>query len=136
MNMKLNIRTEKVINVSDWDDFVKENYSGRPYDFQQQDGCKYRGNFYLTVPDKAEDYDGKLSADVDADDYNSEYPTGVSFADWLARDPKEPLLNQTYEWELELFWQRDFYPNIQMIANDLHERGLLEAGKYTINIDW
>ena len=29
-----------------------------------------------------------------------------------------------------------FYPNFQMIANDLHEKGLLPAGEYSIDIDW
>jgi len=27
-------------------------------------------------------------------------------------------------------------PNIQRVANDLHTKGLLEAGKYIIDIDW
>ena len=35
--------TEKrVIDDTDWDDFVKSVYK-RPYKFQQQDGCKSRG---------------------------------------------------------------------------------------------
>ena len=80
---------------------------------------------------------------------------GVKFNVWLARDPKAPL-NPTDEelkscsyyfngdkekWKndpshIELFWQRNFYPSIYMVANDLYEKGLIEKGDYTINIDW
>lgn len=64
---------------------------------------------------------------------------GVSFAAWLARDPKQPLKTAD-KWDqghgLELFWERNFYPDVSMVANDLHARGLLPAGKYTIIIDW
>lgn len=61
---------------------------------------------------------------------------GVSFAAWLARDPKQPILNQTQDYELRLFWHRNFFPDIQVVANDLHNKGLIEAGDYIINIDW
>lgn len=47
----LNIQTKKVIEVDDWNEFVKEFY-GKPYNFQQQDGCKDRGVFHLEVPSK------------------------------------------------------------------------------------
>jgi hypothetical protein len=35
-----------------------------------------------------------------------------------------------------MWWDRNFYPNLQMVANDLHEKGLLAAGDYIISIDW
>lgn len=131
--MKLKIKTEKVIEESDWNDLVKETY-GRPYNFQQQNGCQDRGNFYLTVPDDAEDFEN----DDVPEEVNHE-EMGVSFKAWLERDPKQKL-NSEDEWDrehgLSLWWERNFYPNIQMVANDLHEKGLLEAGDYTINIDW
>lgn len=56
---------------------------------------------------------------------------GVKFDVWLARD-----INETVGGYTELFWDRNFYPNIQAVANDLHKRGLIEAGQYTIKIDW
>lgn len=37
----MNIKTIKQIDVSDWDALVTKTY-GRPYSFQQQDGCKER----------------------------------------------------------------------------------------------
>ena len=61
---------------------------------------------------------------------------GVKFETWLKRDPKQPLKNQQYDWELGMFWERNFYPDIDTLANDLHKKGLLEAGEYAINIDW
>ncbi len=40
------------------------------------------------------------------------------------------------DWEINLFCERNFYPDLHTIANDLYERGLIEAGEYVINIDW
>lgn len=122
-----------MIYDSDWDSLVKETY-GRPYCFQQQDDCKPRGVHKLTVPDYASDY----SNDIVPEEVN--HPEmGVSFKAWLERDPKKLLDNDdpyNDESSLQLWWERNFYPDVQMIANDLHARGLLEAGDYVINIDW
>jgi hypothetical protein len=35
-----------------------------------------------------------------------------------------------------MWWERNFYPDIQIVANDLHSKDLLEAGTYIIEIDW
>jgi len=127
----MKIRTEKVIDVSDWDALVEKTY-GKPYSFQQQDGCQERGNFYLAVPEPSEDYENdSLPEEVNHEEM------GVSFKAWLNRDPKTPLASEREDdFSIRLWWERNFYPNIQMIANDLHAKGLLEAGDYTINIDW
>ena len=83
---------------------------------------------------------------------------GVKFDVWLKRDPnaplnptKEELKNCNYYWgksekderewkndksHIRLFWERNFYPNVQTVANDLYEKGLIEAGNYSIKIDW
>ncbi len=128
----LKVKSVQMIEVQDWDGLVEETY-GRPYSFQQQDGCKDRGTFDLTVPEECED------SDVDSipDKVNGR-EMGVSFKAWLARDPKEwngdPEDNS--EWCIRMFWERNFYPDVQLIANDLHTKGLLPAGKYIINIDW
>ncbi len=61
---------------------------------------------------------------------------GVSFAAWLARDPKEWNGDPKDRSYLDMFWERNFYPDIQMVANDLHAKGLLPAGDYLIDIDW
>jgi len=128
----MKIRTEKVIDLQEWDKVVRETY-GRPYSFQQQGGCKDRGNFYLTVPNEAEDYEEETVIEkVNGPEM------GVSFAAWLARDPKQKLSDpdDQYDFSLTLWWERNFYPDVQMVANDLHEKGLLEAGDYSICIDW
>jgi hypothetical protein len=123
----------QTIDVSDFDDLVTATY-GRPYNFQQQDGCKARGTFDITVPDEAYDFENDtIPEEVNGDEM------GVSFAAWLARDPKQKLDTED-KWDrehgLDLFWARNFYPDVQMIANDLHAKGLFPAGEYVIDIDW
>ena len=130
----MKIKTIQSISVQDWDDFVEKTY-GRIYSLQQQDGCKERGVEYITVPcDGAYDYENdSIPEEVNGDEM------GVSFAAWLARDPKQPL-DSNDEWDrnrgIDLFWCRNFYPSIDMLANDLHVKGLLPAGEYQIVIDW
>lgn len=126
----LRTRTEQVIDVRDWDQLVMDTY-GRHYSFQQQDGCKERQRVYIKVPCSEFDFDAEEIPEV----VNHE-EMGVSFKSWLARDPKQPLKNQKYDFELELWWRRNFYPDVQMIANDLHAKGIIPAGEYTIDIDW
>ncbi len=132
----LNYRNEKVIDVSDLDDLVVETY-GRPYRFQQQDGCKERQRVRVTVPDHDYDYENDTIPEV----VNGE-EMGVSFKAWLERDPKQ-LLNEIRDksWDdglhsLQLFWERSFYPDVQMVLNDLYSKGLIEAGNYSIDLDW
>jgi hypothetical protein len=130
------IKTVQMIEVDDWDALVVKTY-GRPYSFQQQDGCKPRGTFNLCVPEEAaEEYD--YENDIIPEEVNGN-EMGVSFKAWLARDPNQKLATED-EWErnhgLDFFWTRNFYPAIEMVANDLHSKGLLPAGEYIINIDW
>lgn len=134
----MKISTVHSIDVQDFDKLVKETY-GRPYMFQQQDGCKPRGVHKFTVPcENPEDYENETIPEK-----VNGYIRGVSFAAWLARDPKQPLKfkdewDETFDfsWRLDLCWERNFYPSLDMIVNDLHERGLLPAGKYQMVIDW
>ena len=126
----MKIRTEKIIEVDDWDTLVKQTY-GRPYSFQQQDGCKERGIVRISVPDEPDDYESDIVPEI----VNHE-EMGVSFSAWLKRDPKAPMADGSADYSLELWWDRNFYPDIQMVVNDLHAKGLLEAGDYIINIDW
>lgn len=121
---------EQVVEVQEWDAVVQETY-GRPYGFQQQDGCKERGIFRITIPDEAEDFERDIVPEIVNHD-----EMGVTFSAWLKRDPKTPLGNEKSKLSLDLWWERNFYPNIQMIANDLCERGIIEKGDYIIEIDW
>jgi len=125
----LNTRNVKLIDLSDWDNLVKSTY-GRPYSFQQQDGCKSRGTEELEVPcTDWHDYEN----DTVPEEVNHE-DQGVSFKAWLERDPDKAIGENT--WETKMWWGRNFYPSVDMIANDLHARGLIEAGDYAIDIDW
>lgn len=128
----LRTRNEKVINVGDWDNLVKETY-GKSYNFQQQDGCKERQRVRITIPDEPYDFEN----DTVPEEVNHEN-MGVSFKAWLARDPNQKIPNpHSFEYNgTGLWWERNFYPDVQMIANDLHEKGLIEAGEYVIDIDW
>lgn len=149
----LKIQKRNVIEVSDWNDLVSQTY-GRPYNFQQQDGCKSRGiETISTYDDCLEDFENDSIPEV----INGKV-MGVSFKAWLERDPKAPLnctereaKDCNYYWgetkqdlkiwqedkgHISMFWQRNFYPNVNMIAKDLCSKGLLEAGEYDIKIDW
>jgi len=119
-----------VIDLSDWDDLVIATYN-RPYSFQQQDGCQERGMAYFDVPGGADDFEN----DTVPEEINGE-EMGVSFAAWLARDPKEWNGDPSDSNFISMFWERNFYPNLQMVANDLHSKGLIPAGEYAIRIDW
>ena len=118
-----------MIEVGDWDALVEKTY-GRPYSFQQQDGCKGQGIFRITIPSIPNDFvEDSIAEEVNGTEM------GVSFKAWLSRDPKniDPFGN---EWRNNIFWERNFYPDAQMVANDLFERGLIPKGEYIINIDW
>jgi hypothetical protein len=128
-------RTEQVIDVGDWDQLVIDSY-GKPYSFQQQDGCKERQRVKIKIPDQAYDYENDTVPEI----VNHE-DMGVSFKAWLERDPKQLLNELRPDWDdgvnsLNLWWERNFYPDTQMIANDLYEKCLIEADTYTIDIDW
>lgn len=131
----MRIKQVRMIECRDWDAVVTATY-GRPYAFQQQEGCQGRGIRSLTVPDDdcEEDMNDSIPEIVNGEEM------GVKFSTWLVRNPLQLLSSednksQPYQ-RLELWWHRNFYPDIQSVANDLHSRGLIDAGEYVINIDW
>jgi hypothetical protein len=129
----MRIKTLNVIPLSEWDTLVKQTY-GRPYSFQQQDGCQPRGLFHFEVPVE-EPFDHErttIPEEVNGPEM------GVSFAAWLARDPQQKLAHPNYckDYETELWWERNFYPAFWMVANDLCAKGLIAPGEYAIEIDW
>lgn len=128
----LKTKNIQIIKINDWDTLVQNTY-GKPYSFQQQDGCQDRGTFYFDVPTDGYDFEN----DTIPEEVNGS-EMGVSFKAWLARDPEEwggeVKLNKKFS--IQLFWGRNFYPSLEVLANDLHAKGLLPAGKYGIDIDW
>ena len=126
--------TVRKISLTDWDNLVIETYK-KPYSFQQQDGCRYRGIYEFNVPS---DYDGDNEEKNDSIpfDINGELMC-VKFDVWL-NTPIESINKNFDESENRgnLFWYRNFYPPIEMISNDLFKKGLIDKGSYFIKIDW
>lgn len=125
------VKNVKMIDVDDWDKLISDTY-GRPYSLQQQDGCKGRGIERITIPS---DYNGDEYMHDNIPEVINGERRGVKFKVWLERDPKEPVDGRT-DWTIGLFWDRNFYPDINTVANDLYEKGIIEAGSYVIDIDW
>lgn len=125
---KLKTKTVQLIDDHDWDELVVKTY-GKPYCFQQQEDCRERGTFALSVPSEYTDED-QMSDEIPININGSEM--GVKFDVWLNRT--EPFFED--ELEEDLFWHRNFYPSIYTLANDLHSKGLLDEGNYLIKIDW
>ena len=55
----IKVTQRNVIEVQDWDKLVQDTY-GKPYSFQQQDGCRGRGVVPLLIPDEAYDFDNEV----------------------------------------------------------------------------
>lgn len=131
----LKYKNRKTIDVNDWDNLVSSTY-GKPYSYQQQDGCKERGSEHISIPDDRWNYESEMNDDIPFMINGDEM--GVKFETWLKTKPEE--INEknpeSYNGANNLFWDRNFYPHIQTIANDLHAKGLIEAGDYVIDIDW
>ena len=92
----------------------------------QQQNYGMRGLVEITVP--PDDLDDFPNDTLEESEYDM---VGVSFKAWLEKD-----YDDCSEDEDSDFWEREFYPNLSMVINDLYERGLLEAGEYEIDIDW
>jgi len=135
----IKVKNVKMIDLGDWDDLVSETY-GKIYSFQQQDGCQSRGVVRITIP--AEAYEEEEMNDEIPFEINGE-EMGVKFQVWLDTtiedvNAKFEEINgkpECYAGQNSLFWERNFYPNLQTVANDLHKKGLIEAGEYSIDID-
>lgn len=129
---KLKVQKKKVIEVSDWDDLVTKVY-GRPYNLQQQNGCVARQMMEIEVPcECAEDFENDTVPEI-----VNHRKMGVSFKAWLERDPKQKLDKSEFGNDFtDTWWERNFYPNLDTVINDLHAKGYLEAGEYSIDIDW
>lgn len=120
------MRTVNIFDLREWNKLVIETYN-KPYSFQQQDGCKDRGIEYFSVPiGHPEDYENDTVPEI----INGE-EMGVSFKAWLARDSSKDSQQLRGLW-----WERNFYPHLEIIAQDLYNRGLLTSGNYAIAVDW
>lgn len=125
------MKTVNYMSVGEWDTLVYKTY-GIPYSFQQQDRCRHRGVWEFSIP-VMEPFDYPRRKLEHLDDM------GVSFKFWL-KEGKNKISSYNDVNEIPfiemLYYYRKFYPNIDMIASDLHKRGILVKGDYVINIDW
>lgn len=130
----LKFKEFRLIDLQDWDNLVKETY-GKPYRFQQQEGCQEKGIFELVIPSE---YENESEMHDSVPEVVNGDEMGVKFEVWLERDPKQLLKDKPdcSDFDLKLFWSRNFYPSIYTLADDLYKKGLIEAGNYLINIDW
>lgn len=132
---KIKIETVKKILSYELDDFIRKLY-GKPYCFQQQAGCMERGNHYIEIIDPAlykphSGFPDSVEETINGNDMC------VSFKSWLETNPEEH--KKRNEWSdalTKLFWQRNFYPCLEDIMQDLCKRGHIEPGEYMIEIDW
>lgn len=127
---KVKFTINKTIYCFDWDDLVTSVYK-RPYTLQQQNDCYSRQQLHIEVPCDSDD--SFMNDNVSECDSDSKM--GVKFSTWLARDPSfKGSFKEDYE--VGIFWDRKFYPDLGTIANDLYEKGYIDKGKYVIDIDW
>ena len=127
---------KNVIFVSDseWDKLVNETY-GKPYELQQQQNDCYENGSRIEfeVPFSSSEPYSKFENATLPYEINGE-KMGVSLESWVATD--EDSFPYGYKYEKDLWYGRNFYPHYEEIANDLYNKGLLQAGNYVIDISW
>lgn len=115
----------QIITAQDWDSLVFETY-GKPYNFQQQDGCKPRGLYKVYAP---EDYEeDEIPVEINGE------VMGASFKSWLDRSPEEKFFKEDFY--NTLFWNRNFYPDLGTLVEDLRNKGLCPKEDFRIEVDW
>lgn len=118
---KLNPTTLTTIWESGFSKYVTEHY-GRPYKLQQQGDMLAQGSYVqITVPDEEAWDENPTLAEWQAATPPGEHPEG-------GYDPNVSTENMR--------WERDYYPSLEVVANDLHAKGLLDAGEYLIRVYW
>lgn len=128
--MKLEYENLRVIENYKWNEFISSIYN-LPYNYQQQND-RQNTNFEFNIPNDLEEED--LGSDSIPYEVNGEDEC-VKFDTWKNSDFEEIGKNFEYEVETKLFYERNFYPSIFQILNDLYNRGLIEEGDYLIRID-
>lgn len=129
--MKPKCENKKVIHYSDWNEFIYSIYK-LPYNYQQQNDCQNK-SIEISIPrDILDNWDD--GADSIPYEVNGEEMC-VKFDTWKNSDFKEMCKHFDGEWRARLFYERNFYPDINPLLDDLYKRGLLEEGEYLILVD-
>lgn len=128
----MKVQIKKFVPVHVWNEFVREVY-GRSYKLESQEHYCNKIVSFLTIPTS---YDSDDDMNDSIKEIVQGLEKGVKFKTWLSRDPLQPLLTRRYdEWELETFWEENFYPDLQTLANDLYKKNKLDSGEYIIYFD-
>lgn|SRR5574343_400590 len=117
-------KPKHVINSDVWDKYVTKIYK-RPYSISDQ--FEFKNVLEFKVPNRAIDFANEI---VEEDESTKE--TGVNFKSWISRDPSQPISGDPRPFVTKLWWFRSFYPEIDVLANDLYKKGQLERGEYVI----
>lgn len=117
------------IEYTDWNNFIQSVYN-KPYDLLQQVDSEST-IITMSVPGNVDNT--KINKDIPENIDENELRC-VELETWLNKDPQEENPNFKYKSHQTHWWKRYFYPDIQAIANDLYEKGLLEEGNYTIYV--
>lgn len=122
---KLATHPRIVIGESDFSRYVSEHY-GRPYNLQQQgDMLGQESAVKLTVPDP--------------EDGEWEGMTMPTLVQWQEATPPGDHPEGGYDPNVSrenMRWEREYYPQLEAVANDLHAKGLLDAGEYILFVSW
>ena len=98
---------------SEFSQLVEDTY-GRPYKLQQQGDMLHQESMVrLSVPGEVFDH-----------------WQATTLEEWVAAEYPSPKFDYDFQWE------REFYPQLEEVANDLHERGLLDEGEYVLHVWW
>ena len=123
----LKSKAVQIVQHYDWDEFVEEVYA-KTYKFKKQPDKLFTRMQFITVPlAEVEEY---KNTKIPFEPFPLQF--GVSFETWKNSTPEETLQHFKFDWDDDDFWECGFFPHIQMIAHDLHAKGLLEAGEYVI----
>lgn len=159
----LNVKIVKQINESEFSELVRKTYN-RPYRLQQTDGCYSRGSFTLTIssngceayPTTAMSNGGDGESPVSFQEWiqrDRNEPIPISEKDIEAYEAlkNSSISNKSfYDPNNEsnkksrevggllntLWWEREFYPDLNELLDDMLSRGLIEEGEYEMEIDW
>ncbi len=127
----IKVREIKLIDCYDLDALVIETY-GKPYCFQQQEGYRPKGLFYIEVPSN-ENCEDEMYESIPETLFTDKM--GVKFDEWLKRDASLNCADYDSLLDVKLWWERHFYPSIYTLVNDLYNKGLILAGEYYIEIN-
>ena len=117
------------IDLYVWNHLVETTYN-KPYHFQQQNGCRDRGVYEVDI-NYAEDIERTtIPEELNGDEM------GVSFKAWLERGIDEWNGADEDKRFIKLFWHRNFYPSVDIIAQDLFDRGIITEKSFDIVVDW